>query len=264
MCDELSFRSEKTQNGSFNTTEHVDCLGEIEDLLDRSTNCNINTGIASRTQRGCVSRLVESFTVLKLSNCSLALFCQPLHAMDNISAGTNVLNDQDCDSDGGDPFQNCRLSEVVAHMLDSDCDSNSAVNEFEHGDYEIKTAFIDYNQEPRNKELFRDTLRSIDELDLEDKFTGLSEDYVDISSPTQCVGHSHSRSDSNIVFDNSFSIHGQNIRTTVGRSIETVFGVKSPQENEDTKIEDKVRMETEFGPAPELKNAKYRWSVTSV
>ncbi|KAL4236399.1 hypothetical protein ACF0H5_004784 [Mactra antiquata] len=191
--------------------------------------------------------------------------------MDNIDSATNVPNEEDCNSDLGDPFLNCRLSEVVAHMLGRDDDSNTTVNETEHDTYEIKTAFIDYIQEPRNKELFRESLRSVEDLDPDHKTVGLTEEFVDISSPTESIRHPHSLSDSNIVFDDSLSVfddsvsvHRQNIRTTVGRSIETVFGVKSHQDSEDTTIEDKVRMETEFGPNKDLRNSKYRWSVTSV
>ena len=68
-----------------------------------------------------------------------------------------------------DPFQNRRLSQVVAQIFES----NTCINELttcepceeeteSQKHEEIGTDFIDYKEEPKNKELFRETFREIE------------------------------------------------------------------------------------------------------
>lgn len=181
-----------------------------------------------------------------------------------------VNDDSESDTESVDPFQDRRLSEVVAQMLDTDPETGGGeiddiYDPFENV-YEIQTAFIDYNEEPKNKELFREPLASIQESDLEHAFAHENEinsvpirTYTsdDIDMQDSCRGETDA--DISTIRD-----HDEHIRTIVGTRTETIFGVTVPQGNEEPEEDDKCRSETEFGPEAELKDLRFRWSVTSV
>lgn len=183
---------------------------------------------------------------------------------------TAVNDDSESDTESVDPFQDRRLSEVVAQMLDTDPetddgDIDDVYDPFENV-YEIQTAFIDYNEEPKNKELFREPLASIQESDLEQALSHdddisnvpvhtCTSDDIDIQDPGKGETDSHT---------STIRDHDEHIRTIVGTRTETIFGVTVPQGNEESEADDKCRSETEFGPEAELKDIRLRWSVTSV
>lgn len=190
---------------------------------------------------------------------------------------SELINDSDSDTESMDPFPDRRLSEVVAQMLDSDPETDEKDDENEYDPFEshdeIQTAFIDYNEEPKNKELFREPLPSIEESDLEDAYACDNEAFTNENKqsapdnqtiPNTDNKQCHFRDKSNSFCGNTISEHDQHIRTIIGKRTETIFGVSLPQESKESEGCIKCRSETEFGVDAEFKDLRFRWSVTSV
>jgi hypothetical protein len=180
------------------------------------------------------------------------------------------IDDPETDTESIDPFPDCRLSEVVAHMLDSDDDEDDPFEDH----YEIQTAFIDYNEEPKNKELFRGPLPSIEESELEDAFACDNDECGDkvvneneITRYNQIAKIYKSPSQQEHLSDNLQSKINDNehhIKTIIGTRTETIFGVSVASANKESEGRIISRSETEFGAESEFKDVRYRWSVTSV
>lgn len=191
---------------------------------------------------------------------------------------SELIDDSESDTESIDPFPDRRLSEVVAQMLDSDPETDEKDDENEYDPFEnqeeILTAFIDYKEEPKNKELFRGPLPSIEESDLEDAFACDNEVFVNkngkrMSCDNQIISSFDSnncdlRTKSNSYSEISTKEYDQHIRTIIGTRTETVFGVSLPKENTESEGCIKCRSETEFGVDTEFKDLRFRWSVTSV
>lgn len=151
------------------------------------------------------------------------------------------------DMDVMDPFPDRRLSEVVAKMLDIDSDESDVIeDEDDH-----VTAFINYNEEPRNKGLSREPLKPIAEED-------------DNISQTGSIGKI-TPVDPN-KFDERLEVFDTlPVRPVVkAKSVETVFDVypstTTTTTTECTFISNDVKSPNESA----CRNTRFRWSVTSV
>lgn len=189
------------------------------------------------------------------------------------------IDDPETDTESVDPFPDRKLSEVVAQMLDSDDDDNDNLNEYDpfEDPYEIQTAFIDYNEEPKNKELFRGPLPSIEESDLEDTFacdndecestdanenenTTISNNRI-LTKVNKSPSQPEKLSDS---LNSKINENEHHIKTIIGTRTETIFGVSLATENKESEGRIICHSETEFGAETDFKDVRYRWSVTSV
>lgn len=150
------------------------------------------------------------------------------------------------DMDALDPFPDTRLSEVVAKMLDIDSDGSDVVDE----DDERVTAFIDYNEEPRNKGLYREPLKPIEEED-------------DTISQTESIGKTTPIDVDKLGKQADFDTLP--IRPVVkARSVETVFDVYPTTTTTTTTECTLVAKDVKSTPGTECRNSRFRWSVTSV
>lgn len=147
------------------------------------------------------------------------------------------------DIDTCDPFQNRRLSEVVAEMLDIDPDSSDVISDVDN-DSDNVTAFIDYNEEPRNKGLYREPLKTIEEEDDNVSQT----DSNDTASTSESNGVKNQKE--------AFEPRAKVVRA---KSVETVFGVY-PSTTESAAVSEQINSVTD----QPCTTTKFRWSVTSV
>ncbi|KAH3867308.1 hypothetical protein DPMN_030434 [Dreissena polymorpha] len=173
-----------------------------------------------------------------------------------------------------DPFQNRRLSEVVAQILEfsADDDMDSTVKDNSDDVYDgVKTenyiAFVDYKEEPRNKDIIRGSLRTIEEDgSLNSLVTTPSVDSIQFIDEPICS----SRLDINqcgLASDlNSQRTDCVHYNTTLTENgMETVFGIQPVTPDLSPR---KHRPKGELGGS--MRNLDlaetpcYRWSVTSV
>ncbi|KAH3867329.1 hypothetical protein DPMN_030455 [Dreissena polymorpha] len=173
-----------------------------------------------------------------------------------------------------DPFQNRRLSEVVAQLLDFSADDDTDGNIEDDGDNggdgmstDNFIAFVDYKEEPRNKDLIRGPLRTIEEEgSLNSLVTTPSVDSIQFIDEPICS----SRLDlnpcglaSDLDSQRTDCVHYSTTLTENG--VETVFGIQpvtpdlSPRNHRpEVKLGGSLR-DLDLAETP-----CYRWSVTSV
>lgn len=153
-----------------------------------------------------------------------------------------------------EPFADQRLSEVVAKMLDieptgSEVTSDDVVIDDED---ERVTAFVDYVEEPRNKGLFREPLKTIEEE--EDSVSQTSMNDVSKMTSEEVVSPGI----------RDFTMETHPLRSSMkAKSMETVFGV-FPTTTSTTTETTFVNNEVLRNSGLQGKETKFRWSVTSV
>lgn len=167
-----------------------------------------------------------------------------------------------------DPFPNRRLSEIVAQILDSETsffplDSNSVNVDHIEEEEVIYTAFINYLEEPKKKELNRDKvkLNNIDESCLENDNSKLVGEKLkaQLNLMQQSNEPDIPKTDEQAKID----VCKLEINNSKGVILtETVFGERAP--NEDNPNINKPSSESVFNTESYPQETKFRWSVTSV
>lgn len=157
-----------------------------------------------------------------------------------------------------EPFADQRLSEVVAKILDIEPTGNDVTNIDSSDDGVIYdedervTAFVDYVEEPRNKGLFREPLKTIEEE--EDSVSQTSMNDVSKMTSEEVVSPGI----------RDFTMETHPLRSSIkAKSMETVFGV-FPTTTSTTTETTFVNNEVLCNSGLPGKETKFRWSVTSV
>jgi len=176
-------------------------------------------------------------------------------------------------SDVADPFQDIKLSEVVAQLLESDSTDDVYTEEYEvTGDEkedekcEHYISFINYKEEPRNMDLFREPLKTIEEEGSLSNISGAtSSEYLDLKFIDESVNNSRidlrSTTDEYppTKSDYVYSDNNTCMTNVTDKGVETEFGVNQ------TLRSDKAQSDVNVGDvqAP-IRDVNFRWSVTSV
>ena len=228
---------ESEKHRSSENTQFIECS-----LQETSRSCfnGFNLGRTSSSRRHFGPSKVYVLSDLAMSEADD--MCDPSDSFDMTES----------DMDNLDPFPDTRLSEVVAKMLDIDSDGSDAVSD-DNDDDEHVTAFINYNEEPRNKGLFREPLKPIKEED-------------DNLSQTESMGKTTPVDVNTINICNhrdTFDSMDLPLRPVVkAKSVETVFDVY-PTTTTTTECTF-VAKDAESTSTTQLRHSKFRWSVTSV
>lgn len=234
--EEIHYRQLKVQ-------ETIERLAEIErdggfsekNISDLDLRQNSSGGI----------NLGEKKHLFKLTNISLLRSSAVV--VNNMTSEVDVKVPE-IDKECIDPFHDRRLSELVAEMLDN-----------QHREISNKTLGENYNvstEKDKNSELadLREESAHNIELNTEDILT--AEKNSAFGSDKGLDTEQNDKS-----YDVPFHLITKN---TVGKSVETVFGITIPQENTEIEVEKKRSTETEFSAEPDQDNKGFRWSVTSV
>jgi len=174
-------------------------------------------------------------------------------------------------SDVADPFQDIKLSEVVAQLLEGDSTDDVYTEEYdvtreetEEEECEHYISFIDYKEEPRNMDLFREPLKTIEEEGSLSNISGAtSSEYLDLKFIDESVNNSRidlrSTSDEYSPTKSDLVVPDLNTcRTNVtDKGVETEFGVNQTlsEAQSDVSVCDVQAL---------IRDINFRWSVTSV
>ena len=173
-------------------------------------------------------------------------------------------------SDVADPFQDIKLSEVVAQLLEGDSTDDVYTkgyevtgDEKEEEECEHYISFINYKEEPRNMDLFRETIE--EEGSLSNISGATSSEYLDLKFIDESVNNSRidlrSTTDEYppTKSDYVYSDNNTCMTNVTDKGVETEFGVNQ------TLRSDKAQSDVNVGDvqAP-IRDVNFRWSVTSV
>jgi len=174
-------------------------------------------------------------------------------------------------SDLVEPFQDIKLSEVVAHLLEGDSIDDVYTEEYditeeEEEECEHYISFIDYKEEPRNMDLFREPLKTIEEEGSLSTISGAtSSEYLDLKFIDESVNNSRidlrSTTDENSPTKSDLVVPDlDTCRTNVtDKGVETEFGV-----NQTLRSNEKISEANVCDVQGSTRDVHFRWSVTSV
>lgn len=234
--EEIHYRQLKVQ-------ETIERLAEIERDGGFSEK-NISDLDLRKNSSGGIN-LGDKKHLFKLTN--LGLLRSPAIVVNNMTSEVGV-KEPEIDKECIDPFQDIRLSKLVAEMLDN---QHGEISNNTQGENE--NVFIEKDKESELADLGKATMQKI-ELNTEDILT--AEENSAFGS-NEVLKTEHNDKSNNVPFHLL-------TKNTVGKSVETVFGITIPQENTEIEVSKKKSTETEFSAEPEQSNRGFRWSVTSV